>query len=145
MARGWRDEPATKGGCQCGAVRYVIAAGPAKSVICHCRMCQRATGNGFAPLLEVPDDRIAWTGQPAEWASSDQARRGFCRTCGTPLYYRGGGSTEVMAGTLAPDFTFRPFEQIATESRRDWVGHIAALPEIPTPATWKVTSYQAPE
>lgn len=145
MRRGWREEPETRGGCQCGAVRYRIAAGPMKSVLCHCRMCQRATGNAFAPLLEVPSDRIAWHGTPAAWASSDLATRGFCPTCGTPLFYRSGDTTEIMAGTLAPGFSFRPLEQIAVESRRDWLAGLPLLPEIRTPATWRVRSNQAPE
>lgn len=145
MKRGWRDEPEARGGCQCGAVRYRIATGPAKSVVCHCRMCQRATGNAFAPLIEVPSERIAWTGEPAEWASSDIAVRGFCKTCGTPLYYRSGETTEIMAGTLAPPFEFRPFEQIAVESRRAWLADLPHLPEIETPASYRVASRQAPE
>jgi len=145
MKRGWREEPGAHGGCQCGAVRYHIAAGPAKSVVCHCRMCQRATGNAFAPLMEVPSSRIEWTGTPAEWASSDIAWRGFCAACGTPLYYRSGDTTEIMAGTLAPSFAFRPHEQIAVESRRPWLSGLPHLPEIETPATWRVASRQAPE
>jgi hypothetical protein len=142
---GWRDEPAFHGGCQCGAVRYAVTAGPAKSTICHCRMCQRASGNGFAPLVELPNDRITWHGTPAEWASSDIAMRGFCRTCGTPLYYRSGDTTEIMAGSIAPGFEFRPQDNCATESRRDWVLHLADCPDRPTPATYKVISFQAPE
>ena len=41
------------GGCQCGALRYHVAAGPAFASICHCRMCQRATGGPFAALLKL--------------------------------------------------------------------------------------------
>jgi hypothetical protein len=145
MQRGWRDERGFSGGCQCGAVRYVVAPGPGKSVICHCRMCQRATGNAFAPLLEVPSARIVWTGTPAEWASSDVAMRGFCATCGTPLYYRSDETTEIMAGTIAPGFDFHPFESIAVESRRDWLADLPGLPEIHTPAGYVVRSFQAPE
>ena len=145
MQRCWRDEPEAHGGCQCGAVRYAVAAGPAKSAVCHCRMCQRATGNAFAPLLEVPSDRVAWTGTPAEWASSDIAWRGFCSTCGTPLYYRSGDTTEIMVGTLAPGFAFRPHESISVESRVDWLAYLPGLPEIPTPAAWRVASRQSPE
>lgn len=145
MQRGWREEPAATGGCQCGTVRYAITAGPAKSVVCHCRMCQRATGGAFAPLMEVPSDRITWTGTPVEWASSDVAVRGFCATCGTPLFYRSGETTEVMAGTLAPPFVFRPCEQIAVESRHGWLDGLPDLPRIATPDGYRVMSNQAVE
>lgn len=145
LPRGWREEPGATGGCQCGAVRYRLAAGPAKSVVCHCRMCQRATGGAFAPLMEVPSDRIAWDGSPAEWASSDVATRGFCAACGTPLYYRSGDTTELMVGTISPPFTFRPHEQIAVESRHGWLDGLNDLPRIETPATYRVASRQSPE
>jgi hypothetical protein len=145
MQRGWREEPAAAGGCQCGAVRYRVAAGPAKSVVCHCRMCQRATGGVFAPLIDVPRDRVTWAGTPAEWASSDRAVRRFCATCGTPRCYRSDDTVERMAGTLAPSFLFRPFEQIALESRHGWLDRLDALPRIATPDGYRVRSNQAPE
>ncbi len=145
MQRGWRIQPEVHGGCQCGAVRSRIAAGPAKAVDCHCRMCQRATGNAFAPLLEVPSVRIAWLGTPTEWASSDIALRGFCPTCGTPLYYRGKDTTEIMAGTLAPGCAYHPIENIAVESRQPWLAGLADLPDSETPTGYLVRSHQAPE
>jgi hypothetical protein len=35
------------GGCQCGAVRYQLLTPPEHACICHCRMCQRASGQPF--------------------------------------------------------------------------------------------------
>jgi len=32
------------GGCQCGAVRYQLLTPPEHASICHCRMCQKASG-----------------------------------------------------------------------------------------------------
>lgn len=124
--------PEARGGCQCGAVRFVISAGPAKPGLCHCRMCQRATGNAFAPLYEVENDRITWTGTAREWASSNIAWRGFCAVCGTPLYYRSGDTTEIMAGCLHPDFPFAPQDQGGMESRMGWLDALSALPAYTT-------------
>lgn len=71
------------GGCQCGAVRYRFAK-PGRASICHCRMCQKAMGNYFAPLVEV--EGFEWTrGDRAAYASSNVSERGFCSMCGTPL------------------------------------------------------------
>ncbi|MGL5010646.1 MAG: GFA family protein [Paracoccaceae bacterium] len=149
MRDGWKQEPAVTGGCQCGAVRYAIAAGPAKSTVCHCRMCQRATGNAFAPLFEVMTTAIRWTGTPATWPSSDQVERGFCGTCGTPLFYRGHSrdTTEIMSGTLTPRFDYRPIANHGTESRVGWLATLSGLPDRATffSAGEVISSRQAPE
>jgi len=40
------------GGCQCGAVRF-RAQGLLEVSVCHCRMCQKAFGAYYAPLVSV--------------------------------------------------------------------------------------------
>src|ERR1700741_3674507 len=73
------DSPIT-GGCQCSAVCYAMHV-PAveKPHVCHCRMCQRATGGVFAALAGCPKAKLEWTrGKPAFYASSNLAKRGFC-------------------------------------------------------------------
>ncbi|HMQ57301.1 MAG TPA: GFA family protein [Rhizobiaceae bacterium] len=95
--------PATiTGGCQCGAVRY-RAHDIGRASICHCRMCQKASGNYFMPLLEVGS--LEWTrGKRGVFASSNLSSRGFCQDCGTPLTLETptgtGLSYEVMIGSL---------------------------------------------
>ena len=41
------------GGCQCGAVRFAVSKAPAKVSICHCRMCQKASGAPFASFADI--------------------------------------------------------------------------------------------
>ena len=82
---GVKDAVATGGG-QCGAVRYALYVAPRNSHVCHCRMCQRATGGLFAALVGAPKADFAWTkGEPGLFASSNLASRAYCRDCGTPL------------------------------------------------------------
>jgi hypothetical protein len=51
-------------------------------------MCQKASGNYFLPLAWAPGDTLTITrGEPAWFHSSDPVRRGFCGTCGTPLFF----------------------------------------------------------
>jgi len=140
--------PQTHGGCQCGAVRFTLSAGPARGGICHCRMCQRATGNAFAPLLLIPGDRVKWHGaQPREWASSNISWRGFCAECGTPLYLRSDDEFEFMAGCLHPDTPFVPLDQGGVEARLGWLEQLNGLPAHDTlpELVARVTSHQAPE
>jgi hypothetical protein len=89
---------AITGGCQCGAIRF-RAAGLGRASICHCRMCQKAFGSFFGPLVTARG--LEWTrGEPAYFESSNVVRRGFCPRCGTPLTYDYAGGTEVAIGAL---------------------------------------------
>lgn len=139
------ETPAATGGCQCGAVRYRIAAGPTRASVCHCRMCQRQVGGPYAAFLKLHTDMLTWQGEPAWFASSDIGRRGFCPRCGTPLAFQDVGSEwlEVSAGSLPPSFPFVPRMQFGMESRIGWIDHLADLPGEET--TEQPVSRQAPE
>lgn len=143
--RNWRDLPAFAGGCQCGATRYHVAAGRAFASICHCRMCQRASGGPFAALLEVDAARVTWDTPPGVFASSDLAERGFCPACGTPLFYRvkGGGMIELSAGSLPHGIPFEPVVQWGIEGRMHWLDGL----DLPGAETTErgIISHQAPE
>jgi hypothetical protein len=114
-------KPVLTGGCQCGAVRFALSAPPKRISICHCRMCQKASG--------------AWTrGKPSAFKSSSIAERDFCAACGTPLSFRriGGPRIEIMTGAFdRPDMVV-PTRQFGTESRLGWVVGIANLPSQTT-------------
>ena len=120
-----------KGGCQCGAVRFEATELIDNAHACHCRMCQKATGNFFAPLVGVPESALTWTrGTPSEFASSDLAARGFCRDCGTPLYYRpvGSGHVSIMIGTFDDPARHALQWQSGGEARLPQVRQLATLP-----------------
>lgn len=115
------------GGCQCGAVRYEIES-LGRASVCHCRMCQRAFGNAFAPLVSAHG--LRWlNGEPKRFRSSNQAQRGFCPHCGTPLTYEPDGlGIEVAIATLDDPSRVPPVIQMGTESRLPWCETIASLP-----------------
>lgn len=126
-----RTEPIT-GGCQCGAVRYAATGGIGRANLCHCRMCQRATGNAFAPLVTAYG--VVFKGTPARFASSNIAERGFCAACGTPLFYAPTGSTEIelMIGSLDNPGAAVPALHYGVESRVPWLHLADGLPEYET-------------
>ena len=95
---------ARSGGCQCGRVRFRAAGLLDNPHVCHCRMCQKATGNFFAALVGVPlTDFQVTRGIPAEFHSSEKVCRGYCRDCGTPLYYRHHDSHHISMSIGAFD------------------------------------------
>ena len=82
------NKPVYSGGCQCGAVRFRVEGALSDVSICHCRMCQKASGNFYEPLVSVRGAKLSWTrGAPKTFRSSNFALRGFCAECGTPLTY----------------------------------------------------------
>jgi hypothetical protein len=117
--------PVATGGCQCGKVRYAFYTTPENSHVCHCRMCQRATGGLFAALVGAPKDHFAWTeGEPAFFESSNLARRAYCRDCGTPLsfaYNLPDARFYVTIGSLDEPAAVPIVMQYGVESRIPWV------------------------
>lgn len=82
------NEPVYTGGCQCGAVRFRVEGALGDPSICHCRMCQKAFGNFYAPLVSVRNAKLEWTrSEPKRFQSSNHVKRGFCAECGTPLTF----------------------------------------------------------
>ena len=119
------------GGCQCGAVRYALNEQPSGPHICHCRMCQKAFGSFFAPLVGVALTAFELTrGELAIFMSSDQTERGFCGNCGTPLtfHYVESPRIAVSIGSLDDPEKIAPAEQCGIERRMPWFERLAHLP-----------------
>jgi hypothetical protein len=117
-------------------------------------MCQRATGGVFAALAGAPKAEFEWTrGEPAFFASSDVARRGYCRDCGTPLsfsYDMPEARLYVTIGSLDDPNAAPIVKQFGAESRISWVRFCEDVPsertgEDPKAADFlsKMTSHQA--
>lgn len=118
------------GGCQCGAVRFA-AEKVGGAAICHCRMCQKAFGSAFGPLVTVMNEDLSWTrGHPKYFQSSSAVRRGFCETCGTPLtYVARDDSVEVALGAFDDPGAVPPKAQLSYETRVPWFDTLALLPK----------------
>ena len=58
------------GGCQCGAVRFRVEGALGDASICHCRMCQKASGNFYQPLVSVRGAKLDLDARRAEELSS---------------------------------------------------------------------------
>ena len=92
--------PMRSGGCLCGAVRYEVRGALRPVVMCHCTQCRRmtghvmaATGARHADFRLLSEDGLGW------YASSAEARRGFCKRGG---YYEIADATpQVRDGRFA--------------------------------------------
>lgn len=77
-----------KGSCLCGAVRFEVDCPLKPPDACHCTQCRKTSGHFFVST-DVPksavtihgEERLSW------YQNSDKARRGFCSTCGSSLFW----------------------------------------------------------
>lgn len=78
-----------KGRCDCGAVSFNVETVRETVTICHCRQCRRTSGHLWASTHATFDTVNFTNDQGLEWyRSSDFAKRGFCKICGSSLFYR---------------------------------------------------------
>ena len=111
------------GGCQCGRVRYVTEVEHEEAYLCHCRMCQRATGGVSVAFKNLPRTAVQWeSGREADWyQSSPIARRPFCSRCGTALgfAYLEGPNIDLTIGSFDEPGYFRPVYHFGAESMHE--------------------------
>jgi hypothetical protein len=95
--------PTTTGGCLCGDIRYEIAGKLRDVVVCHCRQCQKWSGYLVAATAVAPGGLTIFGEPQLRWyRASSHASRGFCRRCGSSLFWKpdDGAYMAVMAGGL---------------------------------------------
>jgi hypothetical protein len=91
------------GSCLCGAVAFEVRGALRPVIACHCVQCRKQTGTYMsatacadAELTFTRRDGLAW------YRSSPEAQRGFCRLCGSALFWKADGSrtTSISAGAI---------------------------------------------
>lgn len=120
------------GRCLCGAVQYEVS-GPLRPVVyCHCRQCQKTSGNFVAATACAAEDLVVWAANGLRWyASSDIAERGFCNECGSNLFWRpnDGSHISIMAGTINGSTGLQASAHIFVESASDFLTIADGLPQ----------------
>ncbi len=91
------------GSCACGKVGYQINGDLRPVIACHCHTCRKTMGH-FMAATAVNLENIDITGvEHITWYRSSQyAKRGFCRHCGSSLFWQHDGSNQISisAGSL---------------------------------------------
>src|SRR5690606_22005823 len=79
--------PAATGRCLCGAVTFSVESFEKEHHVCHCGMCRRWAGG---PVFATVASGGVFGGEEhlGRYASADWAERGFCKRCGSSLFYR---------------------------------------------------------
>lgn len=147
------NRPVYSGGCQCGALRFRIERALGDASVCHCRMCQKAVGGFYAPLVSVRAADLVWTrGEPKRFQSSNHGRRGFCAACGTPLTYEAPDGVALTIGSFDQAESIAPAIQWGVEAKLPYVDTVPTLPAEETMADQgaagflaDLVSYQHPD
>ncbi|QSX40082.1 GFA family protein [Shewanella cyperi] len=129
----------TQGKCLCGAVRFEMAF-PSKWVAhCHCSLCQRAHGAAFVTWVGVEESQVSIEdpeGQLCWFASSAPASRGFCRRCGSSLFFRSSrwpGELHITRANFTGPLDREPQAHAFYDSHVDWFLVQDELPKMPQP------------
>ena len=123
---------AVQGSCLCGKVHFNISELNRDVVICHCQQCRKQTGHHVA-ATRVEDKNLVLTGEDnlVWYEASDDAKRGFCGTCGSVLFWKSNGSTDtsIMAGSLESPTGLETACHIFTEFKGDYYEISDGLPQ----------------
>lgn len=93
---------AVTGKCLCGAVAFSAQAKSLDVSVCHCSMCNRWSG-GLSMFLEVAGaPKFEGQDNIGLYRSSEWGDRGFCKVCGSSLFWKlvGEDRYTLSAGCL---------------------------------------------
>lgn len=124
-----------KGRCECGAVAFEVPAVRKAVTVCHCGQCRRTSGHlwasthaPFDSVTFLKDDSLTW------YASSDFAKRGFCQTCGSSLFYRMNDEDGIgiAAGCIETQGVLAMGKHIFTRDKGDYYTIADDAPQFET-------------
>lgn len=125
------------GACLCGAVAFEATLDRDHADACHCGQCRRWSGNYWASVnvefasLRFPkgEASLAW------YESSKLVRRGFCRTCGSALFWHAHRHKDyahriaLAVGALDPPTGVKISEHIFVADKGDYYEIADGLPQ----------------
>ena len=88
------------GSCLCGAVKFESRADARATVHCYCTDCRKTSGTGHSTHVAVPIEALAVAGEVTFYEraadSGNVISRGFCGTCGAPVYSKNSGLRHLV-------------------------------------------------
>ena len=118
------------GSCLCGNIRFKAHGTPEGFALCHCSQCRKQSGHLWASA-HVPDGDLQVTGEVTWYQSSKKARRGFCATCGSFLFWKHDDDdhTSFSLGSLEVPTGVRLEKHIFTSDKGDYYDIADDLPQ----------------
>lgn len=91
-----------KGSCLCGKITFTAERTARDPAACHCSQCRKQSGHYWASV-NVWMEGFRMSGPVRWYAASDRAKRGFCPTCGSFLFWKSEDEDEIGVALGALD------------------------------------------
>ena len=123
------------GRCLCGALTYELDVPFSAMIHCHCSMCRKHHGSGFATFVMGPAAGFRWTSgedRRRRYQSSPSVVRSFCSLCGSagPTPIPELGIAAAPAAGFDGELGINPQSHIFVASRAPWDAITDALPQF---------------
>jgi hypothetical protein len=122
-----KEKPTVKGNCLCGGVAFTVTLPSKWCAHCHCTLCRKAHGAGYVTWVGFEQDRVRFdvgTGQLEWYESSAGAQRGFCRRCGSTMFFkseRWAGELHIAVGSLDGELDRQPAANVFFDAHVEWM------------------------
>jgi hypothetical protein len=132
-----KDEPKkVTGSCLCGKIRYEAQVFLKSGYYCHCRICQKSTGQPAEISVPIKAGTLVFTkSKPKYFVSSEHGKRGFCDDCGSRLLWQAldpqnDWFTNIDVGSLDSPEEVEPSSHIFVDTKLPWYKIDEQLPKF---------------
>lgn len=121
-----------KGSCLCGAVAFEVAGELPPPNACHCNQCRKQSGHYWAStdvarsaVTIHGEDQLSW------YRATEKVRRGFCRTCGSFLFWDplANDTIAIAMGAFDAPINAHLSKHIFTADKGDYYDIADGLPQ----------------
>ena len=123
------------GGCLCGEVRFQAEVFFDITYICHCRSCQKGTGQPSWMSVLVKAGTLKYSGrEPTYYNLPDSGQRGFCPKCGSSIVWNSqdpeeAWATNISVGSLDHPEKAQPYIHMFVDEKIPWYEAQVDLPQ----------------
>lgn len=119
--------------CLCNGVSITIKGEFRPVINCHCIQCAKTHGN-YASYTSILEKNIIYKSKKTlKWfKSSAKAKRGFCKSCGSSIFFKRYGSRaiSISAGLFRNPSKLKTISHIYVKNKRDYYKIFDNLPKF---------------
>ena len=126
----------TTGGCLCGNVEFSADLPSKWCAHCHCSMCRKSHGAGYVTWIGFDQGQVRFSrgeDQVTWHESSPGAQRGFCKQCGSSVFFRSerwAGELHIALGCIDGVVDRQPQANVFFDRHVDWMPVNGSLKQV---------------